>query len=62
MSLVANFHTGLGWDLSNIQAMFSDRKASFKTPPQAVKETLTSQEARRNRVRIAVSMMMRSSD
>ncbi|PIL27346.1 hypothetical protein GSI_10493 [Ganoderma sinense ZZ0214-1] len=29
--------------------MFSDRKASFKTPPQAVKETLTSQEARRNR-------------
>ncbi|KAI1798392.1 hypothetical protein LXA43DRAFT_1176766 [Ganoderma leucocontextum] len=29
--------------------MFNDRKASFKTPPQAVKEALISQEARRNR-------------
>ena len=34
-----------------LHLMFSDRKASFKTPPAAVKETLTSQEARRNRVR-----------
>ncbi|TBU24324.1 hypothetical protein BD311DRAFT_791074 [Dichomitus squalens] len=29
--------------------MFSDRKASFKTPPSAVKETHASQEVRRNR-------------
>ena len=36
---------------SALHLMFSDRKASFKTPPAAVKETLTSQEARRNRVR-----------
>ncbi|KAI0711561.1 hypothetical protein C8Q76DRAFT_769392 [Earliella scabrosa] len=31
--------------------MFHDRKASFKAPPAAVRETLTSQELRRNRRR-----------